>query len=103
MNPSKSLIPMQMVGVEEKTDDIVRRLMNKAYKGDEAGRAKAVREYQKARAMEHLMISALEQGWEMFEWKRAHEEGMLCQYDYDTFEGAKKVKNIPSKYSKYIK
>lgn len=100
--PFHGLVPIQMVGATEKTDNFVQDLILKAYKGHPRKIKKAFAEYLKLRHMEHILVNAIEEDWEIFEWKRAHEEGMLCDYDYEVFEGAKKVKHLPSEYSKYI-
>jgi hypothetical protein len=70
------ILEMQLVSVEIALGELCQPLMN-----DEQLAA-----FYKLRETDKLWRMAIKEGWEEFDWNKAHELGWLCIHDYSVFE-----------------
>ncbi len=74
---------IQLMTAKEKTDD----WFHETFKPTEEQRLA----YFKLRRKEDMIIDAIEEGWERFNFIKAHKAGHLCKNDYDIFEELKGI------------
>lgn len=90
---SSSLVPFQMIAVTERTNNFVFGMMRRLENGEKISKLSMRRmrnKYQRLRRLEFLLFNAMEDGSKSFNWKKAHEAGKLCKYDYELFRELKK-------------
>lgn len=90
---SSSLVPFQMIAATERTNNFVFKVMRRLENGEKISKLSMKRirsKYQRLRRMEFLLFDAMEDRSKSFNWKKAHEAGKLCKYDYESFKELKK-------------